>query len=544
MALTSSMRMRPGRVLLPVLGLVLAGAAGAADWPQWGGRDERNFVSDEKGIPESFAPAVRENKEKDIAASPARNVKWVARLGSQTYGNPSVSGGKVFLGTNDASFNDPRLKKSGGGLVMCLDEATGSVLWQLPVPRIRTKDGNFNFDDLSLGICSSPTVDGDRVYLVTNRCEVLCLDADGQADGNDGPFQDEGRYMVGPGELPTKPGRFAEKDWPAPPPPVTVGPGDGDIVWRLDMLKDLDVWPQDASDCSVLVYADCLYVCTSNGVDLSHSRIPSPKTPDLICLDKKTGRLVAGNDPPLGDAILHGEWSSPCLARLKDRALVLFGGGDGFCYGFDPAPAPGADGGPGRLKSVWKFDCNPPHNKVKDGKPLAYNKNAAGPSEIIGTPVFAGGRVYVTVGQDSRHGNGPGCLSCIDPTKSGDATETGKVWQYHDLQRSFSTPSVVGDLVFVVDYAGIVHCVDAATGKAHWKHDLGAHVWGSTFAVDGKVFVGDEAGKLTVFACDRQKRVLATMKFDVPVYATPIAAGGVLYVTTQTHLYAVAADKR
>ena len=533
---------RSGRALAAAALLALAAGAWAADWPQWGGRDERNFASDEKGIPATFAPAVAENKGKGIAAAPARNLKWVARLGSQTYGNPTVSGGRVFVGTNDASFKDPRLHKSGGGLVVCLDEATGQVLWQLPVPRIRTKNGDFNFDDLNLGICSSPTVDGDRVYVVSNRCDVLCLDVDGQADGNDGPFQDEGKYMAGPGELPGKPGRFEAKDWPEPPRPVDVGPGDGDIVWQFDMLRDVDSWPQDAADCSVLVHGDCVYVCTSNGVDKSHRRIPSPEAPDLICLDKKTGRLVAGNSPPLGKAIFHGEWSSPCLARLKEAALVLFGGGDGFCYGFNPVPVPGAEGKPGTLATVWRFDCNPPQNRMKDGKPLEYNKNGAGPSEIIGTPVFAGGRVYVTVGQDSRHGNGPGCLSCIDPTKSGDGTETGKVWQYLDLQRSFSTPSVVGDLVFVVDYAGIVHCLDAATGRAHWKHDLGAHVWGSTFAVDGKVFVGDEAGKVTVFACGREKKVLGEMKFDVPVYATPIAANGVLYVTTQTHLYAARAD--
>ena len=67
----------------------------ADDWPQWGGRNNRNMVSTEKGLPESF------EADKDKAAEGrARNVKWLARLGAYAYGNPTVAGGRVFVGTN------------------------------------------------------------------------------------------------------------------------------------------------------------------------------------------------------------------------------------------------------------------------------------------------------------------------------------------------------------------------------------------------------------------------------------------------------------
>jgi outer membrane protein assembly factor BamB len=522
---------------------ILSAGVAAADWPQWGGRDGRNFASDEKGIPDSFSLAVPKDEKKGIEGSPEKNIKWKVKLGSQTYGNPTVSNGRLFIGTNDASLNDPRLKKTGGGLVMCLEEATGKLLWQLPIPRMKTKDSNFNFDQLNLGVCSSPTVDGDRVYLVTNRCEVLCLDVQGQANGNDGPFMDEGQYMAGSGDLPTKPGRFDKKDAPTPPPAVTVGPTDGDIVWRFDILAEVDSWPQDAADCSVVVLGDYVYVCTSNGVDKSHHVRPSPNCPDLIVLDKKTGELVAVSDPPIGNGIFHGDWSSPSHEKVNGKDLIFWGGGDGVCYAFGPVPVPGENGKKPTIRSVWKFDCNPPQNKFKDGKPLPYNKNHEGPSEIIGTPVFYKNRIYLTVGQDSQHGNGPGCLSCIDATKTGDITESGKIWQYYKIQRSFSTVSIADGLLFVADYAGIVHCLDAETGAANWTHDLGAHVWGSTFAVDGKVLIGDEKGKVTVFAVGKEKKILGEAHFDVPVYATPIAANGVLYVATQTYLYAIQAPK-
>jgi len=261
-------------------------------------------------------------------------------------------------------------------------------------------------------------------------------------------------------------------------------------------------------------------------------------------LDKKTGQLVARNDPPIGNAIFHGEWSSPSMGVVNGRNLVFFGGGDGVCYAFDAQPPAGEGGKPGLMKAVWSFDCNPPHNKQKDGKPLLYNKNHEGPSEIIGTPVFYKNRVYVGVGQDSRHGNGPGCLSCIDAAKTGAITETGKVWQNFKVQRSFSTVSIADNLVFVADYAGILHCMDADTGQVCWTHDLGAHVWGSTLAADGRVCIGDEKGKLSVLAVAREKKLLREVLFDAPIYMTPVAANGVLYVGTQTRLYAFQAPSK
>ena len=529
----------------------------AADWPQWGGRNERNFASDEKNMPVDFHPGGEKVEGETKVPIPPKNIKWVARLGTQTYGNPTVSNGRIFIGTNDASFTDDRVKKSGGGLIMCLEESTGKLLWRLPVPRLKTKEPTFNYDDMNLGICSSPTVDGDRVYITSNRGEVLCLDVQGMANGNDGPFTDEGQYMVGTGVLPAKPGRFDKKDAPPPPPPVAVRPTDGDIIWIYDFLAEVDSWPQDAVDCSILAYGDYLYACTSNGVNRTHHVIPSPDCPDLIVLDKKTGRLVAANDPPVGTAIFHGEWSSPGLAKAGDKALVVWGGGDGFCHAFDPKPEPREAGKPALLRKVWWFDCNPPHNKVRDGRPIPYNQKREGPSEIIGTPVFHNGRVYVAVGQDSRHGNGPGCFSCIDPTKTGDITETGKVWQNFKVQRSFSTASAAGGqasgppvvlagqggLVFIADYAGIVQCMDADTGEVYWTHDLGAHVWGSTFVADGKVYIGDEKGKLTILEAAKVKKVLNEIPFGAPIYATPIVANGVLYITSQTHLYAVQEGK-
>ncbi|NDF39094.1 MAG: hypothetical protein EB140_09265 [Proteobacteria bacterium] len=87
---------------------------------------------------------------------------------------------------------------------------------------------------------------------------------------------------------------------------------------------------------------------------------------------------------------------------------------------------------------------------------------------------------------------------------------------------------------------GFVHCLDSDTGKLHWVYDMKAHMWGSTFVVDGKVYVGDEDGDVCVFASDRKLKLLSEVNVGAPVYSTAIVANGTLYLGSQTHLFAIA----
>src|SRR5262245_48624890 len=200
----------------------------AADWPQWGGTPNRNMYSPEKGLPDKFEPGKLKSGTENVDMSTTKNVKWAVKLGSQSYGNATVAGGKVFIGTNNDSPRDPK-HQGDRGIVMAFDEKTGQLLWQLVVPKLAS--GKVN-DWEMMGICASPTVEGNRVYVVTSRCEVLCLDVDGLANGNDGPFQDEGQYIVGPDK-----------------PKIEPGPKDADIIWRYDMIEELDVFPHNMSNC-------------------------------------------------------------------------------------------------------------------------------------------------------------------------------------------------------------------------------------------------------------------------------------------------------
>ena len=135
-----------------------------------------------------------------------KNVAWITSLGTQSHATPTVAGGRVYIGTNNEPPRDPQLT-ADSGVLLCLDEKDGHLLWQLVVPK-RTEDQYFDWP--KTGIASSVTVEGDRAYTLTNRGEVVCLDVAGIANGNDGPFTDEAAHM---------------RQFPAPPPdfkPVRV----------------------------------------------------------------------------------------------------------------------------------------------------------------------------------------------------------------------------------------------------------------------------------------------------------------------------------
>ncbi|PYJ08379.1 MAG: pyrrolo-quinoline quinone [Verrucomicrobia bacterium] len=521
-----------------LLGAWTFGLCAAEDWPQWGGRQMRNMYSPAKGLPAVIGKVEFKQGTEEVDSKKVKNLKWAIKIGSQSYGNVTVAAGKVLIGTNNENPRDPR-HQGDRSILMCFDEKTGEFLWQLVVPKLAS--GKVN-DWENLGLLSSPTVEGDRVYLVTSRCEVLCLDLNGMANGNDGPFKDEAKYVVK--DVVLDRGKPTER----PAPPIEPGPKDADIIWRYDMMDDLGVFPHNASNCSVLVVDDIVYVCTSNGQDWTHSNIPSPNAPSFIALNKKTGELIGEDDAHIGPRILHGQWSSPSLGVVNGRKLILFGGGDGICYAFDPKPV--KEGDSGLLKTVWKYDCNPPERK-KFKYPAAE-----GISEINATPVFYKNRVYVAVGQDPEHGEGVGILSCIDATKTGDVTQSGKSWSYDKLHRSISTVLIDPEtgLLFVGDFSGFLHCLDAETGKPYWIYDMKAHIWGSTLVADGKLYAGDEDGDFVVMAATKGKKlppekvkpggpeyepiVLSESNLGSPVYGTAIVANGVIYVQSNTHLLA------
>ncbi|MEW5974990.1 MAG: PQQ-binding-like beta-propeller repeat protein [Acidobacteriota bacterium] len=449
--------------------------AHAGDWPMWGGKPDRNMVSDMKGLPVTW----------DVASK--KNVKWVATLGSQSYGNATVAGGMVFVGTNNEAVRDPK-QPGDRGVLMAFREGDGEFLWQITHEKLasgRVNDWPFQ------GIASSPLVIGKHLYYVSNRCEVLCLDIEGFRDGeNDGPYKEE----------------------------KLTGQFDADIVWKFDMMEEVGAFPHNLANSSPVVFGDLIYVSTSNGQDESHVNIPSPRAPAIIALNRSTGELV-WEDNSVEDRILHGQWSSPAVGNIGGVDQVVHGQGDGWIRGYEALTG----------KKLWEFDSNP--------KDSVWPKTR---NEVIATPVIYDNLVYIANGQDPEHGEGVGHLYCIDATKRGDITETGRVWHYDKIRRSISTAAIKDGLIYYPDFSGFLHCLDAKTGKEYWVHDMLAAVWGSPLVVDGRVYLGDEDGDVVVLKAAKEKELLGEYNMGSSVYSSPVPANGVLFITNRNHLFALA----
>jgi outer membrane protein assembly factor BamB len=506
------------RVVVMSALVLLAAPARAGDRPQWGEAWSRNMVSEEKGLVESFDPVS------------GRNVRWRAALGNQSFATPVVAGGKVLIGTNNDVPRDSK-HRVDAGVLMCFNEADGSLAWQLVSPKL---EGDRYYDWPHTGWQSPASVEGDRVYVVSNRGEVMCLDLKGMANGNDGPYVDEGNHMT--------PRGLGEE---------SVNSTDGDIVWLLDMVKGVGIWPHDAAHSSVMIDGPFLYLNTGNGVDNTHRVIRRPNAPSLIVLEKRTGRLAAMDDLRIGQRVFHASWSSPSMGEVKGRRLVFFGGGDGVVYALEAldysladsnrAPTAQAMGHPQKLKKVWWFDCDPAGPK-DDPHQYVTNRKVS-PSDILGMPVFVDGRVYVTAGGDLWWGKRRSWLKCIDASGEGDVTKTAEVWSYPMESHCIGTPAVADGLVYIADAARMLHCIDARTGEAVWTQKLGGEVWASPLVADGKVYVGTRKGDFWIMAAGREKRVLCEADLGSPIAGTATAANGVVYVGTMSEIWALGARR-
>ena len=535
----------------------------AADWPSWGGQPSRNMASaTEKGLP-AWCSFGKTNDDGQIELSTTKNIKWVAKLGKKTFGSPVVSQGKVFIGAAGSSPSDAAL--------VCLDEKTGHESGRFICGSPHTD----NF-----GVCSTPTVEGDRLYFVTPDQKVVCLDLTA---------------------------------WLKPSAAAGRATAAARIAWQYDMAKTFQIEQHHVASCSPLLHGDFLYVCTGNGRFQNRKRPFYPLTPSLIALDKHTGRLVARDDEQIGEQLWRGQWSSPSLAMVNGRAQILFATGNGLCYAFEPVD-PAAKVAPDRwlttalrgpivyfidvkdkdiaglspaeyarkfpplastqkpalplefrysigspvttpvdsrptakvpdvpiLKKLWWFDCLPPeyrkapfyaHQGIGDGQKH--------PCDIIATTVFYRNRVYLAIGGDPNHGskNNRGNLVCIDATKTGDVTRNGKVWNYDRLNATLTTAAIADGLVFVIDEASVIHCLDADTGRKYWTYALKSDsgmLSSALLAADGKLFAGK-----TILAVSKTLKELGTIDGRTSTSSSvPCVANGVLFEPQGKWLWAV-----
>lgn len=479
-------------------------AVTGADWKMGGRAPDRNPVSPEKNAPVDWHVGDEQ--------TPSKNIRWSARVGTHAIGGPVVAGGLVWVGTNNEKPLDPTVA-GDRGVLGCFRESDGKFLYQYTSPRLelgRTADWPYG------GSSGSPVVEGDRLWFITNRRDVVCLDTT----------------------------------------PVSRGQGPAKVLWKHDLVKELGVYPNAPMLAShnnlgsPAIYQDWLYVPTGNGVGVDHpgaTRVRAPEAPSLVCFHKTSGKVVWKDNSP-GKEVYGGHHASPLVLEAGGNARVVHPQADGWVRAFDAAT--------GRL--IWKFDIN-----RKGAKWDWTKRDGTTKAVVVANPVFVDGRLYFAAGREPEFADGPGCLFCIDPSKAGDVSrdlDDGKgggkpnpasalIWEFtkygdkeaEGMHQTTSSVAVHKGFVVAVDRRGQVHCLDAKTGKHHWTQDTDDDHYGDPLIVDGKIYVAPRGGVVMVLELSKTRRVLAQHEMDEFIDASPIFANGVLYIQTEKVLYAVAA---
>ena len=416
------------------------GDRSAADQPQWGQYRSRNMVSEETGLPESCDPAT------------GKNIKWSVPIGTQSYATPVVAQGRVIIGTNNDEPRDPKHTEDGG-VVLCLDEKDGHFCWQFVSPRL---ENDPYLDQPHIGLCSPATVENGRVYIVSNRAQVLCMS------------------LLGHGE----------------------------ILWRFDMPSGVGsirttrhiVRSSLTATIFISTRAMASTIRIARSVRPTHQASscsinrPDDSSPGTTKGSARTSFMPVGRPP-------RKAWST--ADHLFSLAAAT-------------APAmpwkhcePGETGDQVvKLKRAWRFDGDPTAPK-KDIHSYVTNRKES-PSVISGMPVFYKNRIYVTLGGDIWWGKHEAWLQCIDAVGSGDISATNLVWSCPLSRHCCATPAIYAGMVFVGDCGHQFHCIDAETGKPYWTEDVKGEVWGSALVADGRVYLGTRAA---IYGLSQHRRI-------------------------------------
>jgi outer membrane protein assembly factor BamB/precorrin-6B methylase 2 len=512
----------------------------ADDWPMLGRDATRNAVSLEKDPPLTWQIGKLDRQTGKWKTEDRRNVRWSAPLGYITMGDPVVADGLVWVGTNNHKVGDR--SNPDASVLACFRERDGKLLYRYLSPRLPNAR---SIDWPSSSIASAPLVEGDRLWFVSNRGEVICLDI-GPLKGHDGQPQ---------------------------------------IKWKLDMMKELGVVPRGSTMgvsrlCSVASHGDRIYVNTGNGA--AYGKVRAPSAPSLLCLDKNTGDIFWHDNSPGGN-LLNGQWASPLVAEIADRVQVIAAQGDGWVRSFDAMT--------GDL--IWKFDMNRKTSKWDLSGPGQRNN-------LLATPVLYKNRIYVGTGQHPSDGSEDiGRLCCIDATKTGDISvelavdrngkpieaprriqavdpslgetaipnqNSGLIWEFvqkdengdgeidweEGFNRTVTSVAIKDDLLIAVDMSGMVHCIDAESGERHWYYDLLAQSFSNPLIVDGYVYVANEDGDVSVFRLSADPTIakmldgepISVRNLGTSIYASPVFANGTLYIASRSHLFAIAGDAK
>lgn len=233
-----------------------------------------------------------------------------------------------------------------------------------------------------------------------------------------------------------------------------------------------------------------------------------------FAFDKTTGQTIWVSSPQVRH--YDTNYSGPIVATIDGIRQMIVGGTDGAFYGLKVNTG----------ERIWR---------------LEVSKRA-----ILNSAVLRGTTIYFAHGEENMDTTVMGMVAAVDLAgKTGDIPLTALSWYVHGFMPTFSSPLLNGNQLISIDNGAVVAAYDTATGKTLWTRSLGTLQKGSPTLADGTLYVGTENGK--VFMLRPTATALEVLDEDVlgdpadpeVIVASPVVAGGRVYVTSMERLYAI-----
>jgi outer membrane protein assembly factor BamB len=445
----------------------------AADWPQFRGPNGTGVAGDSP-LPIEF--------------SRQKNVSWSTAI-PPGHSSPVLTDTRIFV----TAAESEKL------LTLCLDRSTGKIIWRREAPRPRKEESQPTNSPAS----PSPVTDGQNVYVFFGDFGLISYSADGTERWKLplGPFNNQN----GHGSSPILAGKMV----------ILICDQDTDsYLLAVDQVSGKIRWKTPRPDSTRGYATPALY---------------QPK-------DGPAELIVPGAFQVVSYSLSTGErlwWIRGMAWQLKSVPLI-----DGdiiYVSGWET----GGDTDPPDVltwqQALEKYDSN------HDGR----ISRAEGPFKSEGsfrdTDLDRDGSI------DEREWNfyrarktSQNNIVAIRAGGKGDVTDTHILWRFRKSIPNIPSPLLYRDVLFLIKEGGIFTSLDPKTGalfkQARLTGALGQY-WSSPVAGDGKIYVSNQEGKVTVLSASAQWQILAINDLDDEIFATPAIDRGHIYLRTRGTLY-------
>jgi len=371
--------------------------------------------------------------------------------------------------------------------------------------------------DLPVQGSSSPVLWGGQIFLAGDDAEngrrsLLCIDVDsGDIQWRrDDPF--EPHYLHRDNDFASGTPCVDEHGvivvWSTPDQMLMIAFGlDGQEQWRRDLGRYKGLHGSSSSP----IIADGLIVLANDQMDpqrfsfyLPEDTNMDPGKSFLIALERETGETRWKIDRK---SELAG-YATPCIRRVGDRAEAIF---TSTAHGITAVDLQSGD-------IRWEVD------RIWDNR-------------TVSSPQLHGDLVFGSFGK----GLSGQRLVAVRPGKGGSA----KGELVYDVTKSVPlVPSFVvkDDLLFLWTDSGVVTCLDAGTGKVHWRKRVGGDFYSSPLWIEGRLYGISKRGEVVVLAAGREFAELGRVDLGEKTFATPAVVDDVMYLRTQTRLLALGGE--